>query len=281
MCFPLGRDGRVFGRGYHGVDHRPLGEPAVLGLVPRPLEVLEGGADHDLRVLGPELLARHGREIRELREREVDLRGRAAVPEVLQIRHDLRGQVLPADQREQGRPRVRPRDDSARPEPRAVHQRHAGRPPIRDVYACHLGFGADIYTCGTRGLCDGLRDAPPFRPARSPTPCHAVGVAHPVVEQHVGGAGAHRPAPHADDAPRREGALDPLVHEEQLQEVRARHGHQVHEPREVSPVAERVASERKRLPDIRQGADAGVWGDLVEGGRTRLASSSSARLYSG
>src|SRR4029453_2754474 len=100
---PLGRDGRVFGRGYHCVYHRPLREPAVLGFVPRPLEVLEGGADHDLRVLWPELLARHGSEIWQLREREVDLRGRAAVPEVIRIRHDLRGQVLPADQREQGR----------------------------------------------------------------------------------------------------------------------------------------------------------------------------------
>src|SRR3712207_8747469 len=52
-----------------------------------------------------------------------------------------------------------------------------------------------------------LHDALPIYPAthEAPAPSHAIYLAHPVVQQDVGGAGAHRAAPHADDAARRQG----------------------------------------------------------------------------
>src|SRR3712207_4461205 len=123
---PLWGEGRVLGGGDHGVDHRPLRDATVLGVVPRPLQVLEGGADHDLGVLRPEILARHRPEVRQLGEREVDLGRGAAAPEGPQLLDKLLRQMLPAHQREERRLGVRTGDDDARLERGPVHQGDAG-----------------------------------------------------------------------------------------------------------------------------------------------------------
>jgi hypothetical protein len=91
-----------------------------------------------------------------------------------------------------------------------------------------------------------------------------------VVQEHVGGAGAHRTAPHADDAPGGERALYPLVHEEAVEEVRAAHRHQVYEPRDAPPIPEGVAPERERLDHVGKRTDAGIGRLSVEEGAHQL-----------
>ena len=70
----------------------------------------------------------HSREVRELREREVDLGRRAAVPETLQICHDFLGEMLLAHQRQQRRSGVSPGDDESGSKLRSVGQGNAGGP---------------------------------------------------------------------------------------------------------------------------------------------------------
>ena len=139
------------------------------------------------------------------------------------------------------------------------------RPPLTSM-AATSAFGADLRSCGPRRGGYGLGDAPHAAAHEAPAAGHAVDLAHPVVQEHVGGAGAHRAAPHADDAPGGERALYPLVHEVAVEEVRAAHRHQVHEPRDAPPVPEGVAPERERLDHVGEGTDARVGGPLVEQG---------------
>src|SRR5215217_462555 len=237
----LRSDGWVRGRRYHRIYHGPLRDAPVLGVVPRLLQVLEGRADHDLRVLRPELLARHRHKIRQLREREVDLGRGAAVPEAPQLVHNLLRTVPSPDEREERRLGVRAGNDHACLECGAVREGDAGRAAVRHIYSGDLGVRADLGPCHPRRSRYRLGDAAHPATHEAPAAGHAADLAHPVVEQHVGGAGAHRAAPHADDTTGRQGALYPLVHEESIQEVRATHRHQIHEPRDVPPVPEGVA----------------------------------------
>src|SRR5215212_7760629 len=145
-----------------------------------------------------------------------------------------------------------------------VAQGDAGRPAAGHLYRGDLCVGADLRARGPRGRGYGFGDAAHAAAHEAPAAGDAVDLAHPVVQEDVGGARAHRAAPHADDAAGGERALDPLVHEVAIEVVRAAHRHQVDEPRDAPAVPESVATERERLDHVGERPDAGVRWPLVE-----------------
>src|SRR5215212_1807860 len=145
-----------------------------------------------------------------------------------------------------------------------VGQGDAGRPAAGHVYRGDLCVGADLRARGPRGRGYGVGDAAHAAAHEAPAAGDAVDLAHPVVQEDVGRTWAHRAAPHADDAPRGERALYPLVNEVAVEEVRAAHRHQVDEPRDAPAVAEGVATEREALDHVGERPDARVWRLFVE-----------------
>src|SRR5262249_22770757 len=74
---------------------------------------------------------------------QVDLDHTAAGLPVLDVAHEVVGQVLAADVGEERGLRVQRRDDHAGPDLLAVVQHHAGRPAALEQHPGHPGPGAD------------------------------------------------------------------------------------------------------------------------------------------
>src|SRR5215210_1880370 len=145
-----------------------------------------------------------------------------------------------------------------------VRQGDTGRPAACHVYGGDLGVGADLCSGGPGRGGYRLGDATHPAPHEPPTAGHAVDLAHPVVQEHVGRTGAHRSTPHPDYATRGERTLYPLIHEVALEKVRATHRHQVDEPRDAPPIPEGVTPEIERLRQVGERTDAGVRRPPVE-----------------
>src|SRR5215208_431906 len=145
-----------------------------------------------------------------------------------------------------------------------VRQGDTGRPGADHAYGGDLGVGADLRSGGPGRSGYRLGDATHPAADEAPTTGHAVDLAHPVVQEHIGRTGAHRSAPHADDATRGERALYSLIHEVAVEKVCATHRHQVDEPRDALPVPKSVTPEIERLRQVGKRTDAGIRRPPVE-----------------
>ena len=117
-------------------------------------------------------------------------------------------------------------DDTPGHNDRPVVQLHPGGPAAADIHPAHGRAGADLGPGRPRGTGQCL--AHPAHTAMHPSPGAVMPVhpADPVVHQHIRRAGAHRPAPGADDGLRRKRALHPVILEPLIQEIRGRHREQ-------------------------------------------------------
>ena len=154
------------------------------------------------------------------------------------------------------------RDDAPPRHGRAILQLDAVRASVADVDPFHRCVQPDLGPGGRRGIGHGPADG--THPSVDPAPRALVSFhgAHPVMQQHVGAAGAHRSAPRADDRLRCERALDAIVLEPFIQEVGSAHREQ---PHDLSRIAARpltnLPAERQPLGDVHHSE---VRGDHVE-----------------
>ena len=171
-----------------------------------------------------------GRVLGQLVERQVDLHRSAARAVALDVTHHLVGQVIASHQVEVGRLRVGIGNHTLGPNRRAVVELDPNRSSLRVD-----GDAGDVLTCADlgarlpRGLGDGGADAThsPFHPA--PSSEMPVDLTDPMVHEDVRGSGRHRPAPSSDDRLRGHRALDALVFEPFVEEVRRAHREQAHQ----------------------------------------------------
>src|SRR4029077_8687397 len=90
-------------------------------------------------------------EVRQLAEREVDLRRRAAEAETLDRLDELVRQVLFAHQLQEGAARIRARDHDFRADLFATLEHHAFGSPSRNEYPGHRSFRTNLRARGLRG----------------------------------------------------------------------------------------------------------------------------------
>jgi hypothetical protein len=142
-------------------------------------------------------------------------------------------------------------DDERRAERRAVGERHAGHRAAGDVDRRHRRTRPD----GRAVRLGGAREREADRAAHmAPRAARPVERAELVVEQVVRGARRARPGPYADDAGRRDAALERVVLEPLVEQVADRHRHQpvqlVHPRARQARAARRPRDERGQVAGI-------------------------------
>ncbi len=142
-----------------------------------------------------------GGELGQPVQREVDLHRAGPRSPVLDVVDELVGQVVPVDLVQEGDLRVARRDDEVGGDLLTVLEHHSGGPAVRHRDLRDAGVHANLGTERLGGSAAGVRDGTHPSDRLSPGRHLAAGlVADGVVHEHVGGTGAHRAGPGADDA---------------------------------------------------------------------------------
>jgi hypothetical protein len=224
-------------------------EIAVLGGVVRALEVIDVGADVDAARQRRGSVVR-GREVGELREREVDLRQGALGPVVLDALDEVRVEVDRIDQAEQGALGVGVRDDGARRDLLAAREHDARRGAVLRLDARDLGIRADLRAERLGGRGQRLRErAHPALRNRGGT--RGVGVARRLEEDAQAGPRGPRAGEAAVDAARRDRGPEELVLEELGDEVRDRHRSPAEEAKRIAAgQCPEAAPDAEHLPHL-------------------------------
>jgi len=136
---------------------------------------------------------------------------------------------------------------------RTILELDAGRAAVLHNDSPHGCGSTDRRAGSARGICDALRDRAHSSVNPAPGARPAIDFPDPVMQQHVGGARAHRSAPCAENRLRPECALDPLVLEPLVEELLARNREQPHDLGDIPgiPMAE-LGSQREQSRRIAQ-----------------------------
>ena len=192
------------------------------------LDVRHGGRHLDrTRVVFLQVRAGIGGEVGKFGQRQVDLDDAAAGLPVLDVGHEVVGQVRPAHVIQERGARVQGGHDDLGRELLAVLQLDAGGAAVVQQDPADPGVGADLGAVLAGGVRDRVGDR--AHAALLEAPVAQVAVAHVadrVVRHHVGGARLVRAGPGPDHAVDRERALDLRRLEPVVEQVGDRHRHQ-------------------------------------------------------
>src|SRR6266511_4369773 len=196
------RHARIDHRGEHDVHVGPARELAVLRVVVRALDIVEAGTDRERTAVLP-ADARHAAEAGQRIERQVHLARRTAELEALDIRDELRGQLIGLEQLEEGSAWIEARHDNSRRQLVTVFQHDASGPAVTHEDLRNTGIAPDLSPERAGGGRDGFahRARAPFR--KPPGSEHAVQLAHVMMQEHVRGPWRPWTQERADDAARR------------------------------------------------------------------------------
>ncbi len=197
---PGRRHRRIHHRRDRALEDRALGRPAVLGVVVRPLDVVEVGADVDgAPVLGAGLAARQRAEARQLGQRHVDLERGALIIDPAHRRDELGRKRSRIEETGEGHAGIGIAGHHGSAALLAARQRHAGDAAVPREDARYLGLAADLDAEVPRGAAERLAEATHAAPNVAPDAALAVGLAHDVMEEHVAGPGRRGARHGADD----------------------------------------------------------------------------------
>ena len=208
---------------------------------------------------------RKATQVRETRQRQVDLPRGAAELVTADPVDEVAGKLLRIDEAREREARVETRSDEGRRDLLAAFERDADGAAILHDHLGHRGVGADRGAEGARTACDRFADRPGPALLKAPRPKRAVDLTHVVVEQHVGRPRRPRAEKRPDDAARRLGRLQGIELEPLVEVVGAAHRHQLVQRVEFfGPEAVEVLAELEHAGQVARRQRRRVRGDHAE-----------------
>ena len=201
-------------------------------------------------MLGSRLRARERPEARQLGQGHVDLHRGAGVADPLDIGHERVGQRVPVEQAQERHVGVGVAGHDGSAILVAARERDADGSAILDEDPRHLRVAADVdaeVACGRRERLGDTAHAAAHVP---PHPPCASGLAHDVVEEHVGGSGHRRARHRADDRVGRERPLQLLGLEPAVEDRACGAGEDLHRLAGAVAQPPERASQRQRGPEV-------------------------------